>query len=125
MMSNILVDSSVLINAQRNKLFFTELDNLREVLTISRVTACEVIMGSRDSKEKRQNMQLLEFLPITELDTDTAVLAFRLIDTLSLKTKLNISDAFIAATAIVNQQKLWTLNTKHFRRIPDLKLYNE
>jgi len=40
-----------------------------------------------------------------------------------LKPPIDFADAAIAATAIVNRAELLTLNTKHFRDIPGLKLF--
>ena len=41
----------------------------------------------------------------------------------SLSHKLNIPDALIASTALVNQVELYTLNRKDFLFITGLKLY--
>jgi predicted nucleic acid-binding protein len=46
-----------------------------------------------------------------------------LIKNYSLSHKLNIPDALIAASAIVTQSKLLTLNIKDFKYIPDIELY--
>ena len=41
----------------------------------------------------------------------------------SLSHKLTIPDALIAATALVNDLELYTLNIKDFRFIENLRLY--
>jgi predicted nucleic acid-binding protein len=46
---------------------------------------------------------------------------------LNLKSKvlsIDTNDIFIAATAVVNNIRLCTLNTKHFESIKNLKLIN-
>ncbi len=42
----------------------------------------------------------------------------------SLSHNLSLPDGFIAATAIVNQIPLYTLNKKDFQYIRDIKLWN-
>jgi predicted nucleic acid-binding protein len=44
-------------------------------------------------------------------------------ETYSLSHKLSIPDALIAATALVHDSELFTLNVKDFRFIPSLTLY--
>lgn len=44
-------------------------------------------------------------------------------ETYSLSHKLSIPDAIIAATALVYDLELYTLNLKDFRFIPGLTLY--
>ncbi|MBK7896587.1 MAG: PIN domain-containing protein [Anaerolineaceae bacterium] len=45
-------------------------------------------------------------------------------ETYSLSHKLSIPDALIAATALVHNLELFTLNIKDFRFIPGLTLFN-
>jgi predicted nucleic acid-binding protein len=44
-------------------------------------------------------------------------------ETYSLSHKLSLPDALIAATALVHDLKLYTLNVKDFRFIAGLELY--
>ncbi|MFZ1401047.1 MAG: PIN domain-containing protein [Candidatus Promineifilaceae bacterium] len=48
----------------------------------------------------------------------------QLMETYSLSHKLSIPDALIAATALVHNLELFTLNIKDFRFIPGLTLFN-
>lgn len=43
---------------------------------------------------------------------------------LRLRKKMSLGDAIVAATAIENNCRLWTANTKDFADIEDLKLHN-
>lgn len=38
--------------------------------------------------------------------------------------KMSLGDAIVAASALVHNLELWTVNTKDFEHIPDLKLKN-
>jgi predicted nucleic acid-binding protein len=82
-------------------------------------------------------MEALGFQEITEVETrainkmlDTGELAY--IDgdiakqTINLRQKYRIKtpDAIIAATALVNNSELWTVNTSDFSSIEGLKLHN-
>ena len=46
-----------------------------------------------------------------------------LMEAYTLSHKLSIPDALIAATALIHQLELYTLNLKDFRYIPGLKLH--
>lgn len=43
---------------------------------------------------------------------------------LRLRKSMSLADAIIAATAIENNQELWTANVKDFQHIDDLKIVN-
>jgi predicted nucleic acid-binding protein len=50
-------------------------------------------------------------------------MAVALVEQYCLSHKLDLEDALIAATAIVNDIKLYTLNTKDFIFIPSIQLF--
>lgn len=122
--SRILVDTSVLINLQRgvNKTIET-FDKHKEKIFISRITACEFIFGSKDKREKNINKEFLEKLNIIEINEKVSKYAYSLLDKYGLGMKFGISDALIASTAIIESLQFWTLNTKHFNKIKELKLF--
>jgi len=49
--------------------------------------------------------------------------SLELMEAYTLSHKLSIPDALIAATALIHQLQLYTLNLKDFRYIPGLKLH--
>lgn len=119
----ILLDTSVLIDAQRDQKTFQELEKLQDNIRISRITACELIYGSRNQKEKKQNLSIIRFFPLIEIDEKISERAFTIIHKYGLKARFGVADALIAATAVENNLPLWTLNRKHFRMIEELRLF--
>jgi tRNA(fMet)-specific endonuclease VapC len=123
MTNKILVDTSIVISGQNNQVFLMKIKSLQDSLVISRITACEMIFGSRNKKEKEKNLTLVHFLPNIDVTEEISSKAYDLIDKYGLRVKLGIADALIAATAIEKQIPLWTLNTKHFKMIEELELF--
>ena len=124
MANKILVDTSILIGLQRNdqetvRIFY----KLADYIQISRISACELVFGSRNKKEKKINKNFLSNFPIIEIDTYISQYAYILLDKYGLENKFGIADSLIAGTAIVNNYTLWTNNIRHFRIIKELSLY--
>lgn len=122
-MTQLLVDTSVLVQAQRQKKFLEVLEQHQRQLVISRVTAYELIWGARNTTELKHNQSLVNHLPVLELTQDISKLAHTLLTKHALNTHLSIPDALIAATALQQALPLWTLNTKDFAGIGKLTLF--
>jgi predicted nucleic acid-binding protein len=90
---------------------------------ISAITYGELIFGARNKAEQLKLEQKLKELQIVNVDVRISKIFMNLIKNYSLSYKLNIPDALIAASAIVTQSKLLTLNIKDFKYIPDIELY--
>ena len=91
---------------------------------LSSVTYLELLYGSHDARDLRSVKELVddifaEVIPVSEAISRTAI---RLMEEFVLAHRLDISDAFIAATALDRQEPLATGNQKHFRFIPGLEL---
>lgn len=119
-----LIDTDILIDYLRlHKPAVEFLDNLpskdRNIGLISRF---ELIKGcQRKAHEEKINLFLKNFqiLPLTD---EVSVKALKLYRTCKWACKLDIPDAFIAASAILNRLSLVTRNVKHFRSVPSLKI---
>jgi predicted nucleic acid-binding protein len=124
MVSNILVDTSVLVNVQKEIKKTSDLFvKYQDRILISRMTAYELIYGSRNKREKELNKKFIENIEVFEINEAISIQSYNILDKYGLATKFGIIDAVIAATAIVNKYPLWTLNKKHFRKIKRLKLF--
>lgn len=120
---NILADTSILIDLQKgDKKTIQSFNKLKDQIIISRITACEFIYGANNKKEKKINKDFIEKLKVSEIAPEISQYTYYLLDKYALSMKLGISDALIAATAIINGYHLWTRNVKHFRKIKELKL---
>lgn len=120
----ILIDTSVFIEYfRKKKKEQTVLYNLykKYKLTTSVICYFEFIAGSKE-KDKDFVNTLFNEIEIITFDKTAAKKASKLYKELKLLNKLiDFRDLFIAATAIVNDMPLATLNIKHFDRINDLE----
>ena len=124
MVNKILADTSILIDLQKGEeQTIKPFEKYKDNISISRITACEFIYGSKNSKEKKINKDFLEALDTIEINEKISEYTYSLLDKYGLGMKFGISDALIASTAIVENLQFWTLNTRHFKRIKELKLF--
>ena len=113
-------DKSVLIKFEENK-------NIP--ISISMITYAELIFGAKRSQNEQQNMikvrHIRELYPIEDLN-EGVMEVFADIKAKMFNNGIRIEDMdlLIAATAIYNDLTLVTNNTKHFEKIPYLKLEN-
>ncbi len=121
----ILCDTNILIEFYKNNPHV--IHKLRQVglnqLTISVITQAELYYGAFNKAELNSIKKHLSSIHILPIDTDVSTKFLHLMETYSLSHKASIPDALIAATALVYQIELYTLNTKDFQFIPELRLY--
>ncbi len=123
----ILIDSSLIIQFFRmsNKeetSFFKLMEESQ--LYISVVTEYELLSGARSRELLQDTINILDLLTILNFTSLEARRVAEIYRTLRRKNaNIGAADIFIAATAINYDLPLATLNTKHFNRINDLKLY--
>lgn len=121
----VLVDSDILIQYSRRDLKAAAwLDKTSEdtELVISVITEIELIIGSRDKDHLREVRKFLSKFEIFHIDEEISQLASSLIEKYCLSHRLQLPDAMIAATALVNDFRLATINIKDFRFIDGLAL---
>lgn len=121
----ILCDTNILIEFYKgNSTIIQELGKIGvSQLAISIVTQAELYYGAFNKAELlriQKHLNLLHNLPI---DHQVSSQFIQLMAQYSLSHKLAIPDALIAATALVNDRELYTLNIKDFRFIENLRLY--
>ncbi len=121
----ILCDTNILIEFYKNNRQISAV--LRDIgpknLAISAVTTAELYYGALNKQELRQikkHLALLHTYPIT-LPISNSFLT--LMEDYVLGHKLSLPDALIAATALVHDVTLYTLNRKDFHYIPGLELF--
>jgi predicted nucleic acid-binding protein len=92
-------------------------------LFISSVSMYELYMGAT-TKEKEKDVKILtEDLSVLPFTDSVAVKAAQIYHQLRLSNQMiEFRDIFIAATCIVNELPIVTLNKKHFKRIDGLKI---
>lgn len=121
-----VIDTSVFIEFLRKKdKTNTILYSISEVnpLAISSVTLYELLMGATDSQKLHDIQLLTEDLLILPFDDRVAAKSGEIYHQLRKENKMiEFRDIFIAATCIIYQMPLKTLNTKHFERISGITI---
>ncbi len=121
----IICDTNILIELYKNNQ--TIISNLRNIgeenIAISSITAGELIYGALNKKELqiiKKDIDNLDVIHMNELISQKFIL---LMLKYSKSHGLTIPDAIIAATAIVSNTNLYTMNTKDFKFIEGLTLF--
>jgi len=93
-------------------------------IAISVVTAGELLFGALNKKEVQAINKDINHLVLMLINDLISQKFIELMLQYSKSHGLTIPDALIAATAIVNNVSLFTLNVKDFKFISGLSLYN-
>lgn len=127
-MSNILLDTSIIIDATRQKdikqTVFYKLAQSKSELYISILSYAESYAGKsvwEDQSAKKTLETLLSGTKILPLDEITSKEAGKI----EAEHSIGIVDAIIAATALHYKLPLATLNLKDFKKIKGLKLWGK
>ena len=94
-----------------------------EEIGISVVSIQELYEGKSTivPTKETQMMAVIGQLNVLPYDIDVARLAGKIAR--DSKIIIDLADAVVAATTIIHEGELLTLNTKHFQGIPNLKLF--
>ncbi len=120
-----IIDTTVLVDFFRGREKTKEyLINADENLALSRISWMELVCGARNKIELLNIKKQLEMLNIEmiEINEDISQKASLLFEKYYHSNGLSIPDAFIAAQAIIINERLTTHNIKHFKFIEDLKV---
>lgn len=94
-----------------------------ENIAVSVITKAELFYGAKDKRELAMMDKHLSLCHCYSIDVEISTLFSSLMKEYALSHKASIPDMLIAATAIMQDVELFTLNIKDFRFIPDIKLY--
>jgi tRNA(fMet)-specific endonuclease VapC len=126
-----LLDTSFIIDLLRGREAAVSKMKLLEsesvATNISSPSIFEVFVGisltKKPSSEKKKIMDVLESWGTLVLDSECAARGGNIHGQLINEGQpIDPEDSMIAAIAIVNNETLLTKNTKHFSRVPDLKI---
>lgn len=118
-----LIDTDILIDAARNleqEVNFLSARRASEGITISIISAMELVVGCRNSAELIDLRRFLEEAQQMPLSAAISRTALNLVESFSLSHGLQIPDALIAATAVEHHLPLYTKNQRHFQMIQTL-----
>ena len=121
----ILCDTNILIELYKNNpVIISELRKIgSKQIAISSITQAELYYGALNKQELLKIKKHLSQLEILAVDKTVSERFIQLMENYALSHKLAIPDAIIAATALVNNLDLYTLNQKDFRFISNLSLH--
>jgi predicted nucleic acid-binding protein len=94
-----------------------------ENIIVSDVVKAELFFGARDKTDLQNITKCLDIFAVLTIQPEISKMAVGFIKKYCLSHKLKFPDALIAASAIYHDIELFTLNTKDFKFIPNIKLY--
>lgn len=115
---SVLVDSDVLIEVSRERnheilLKWTQLAESGDAILCSPVSSAELWAGALP-REREATAKLFSALLCVPIDYETGHQAGDYLRQYGKSHGLQISDALIAAAAVMNRAELWTRNRKHY-----------
>lgn len=121
----ILCDTNVIIEVFKgNSTAIDELENIGfENIALSVITEMELYFGALNNRELKEIKKHLKSLQVLHINPEISQVSLDLIEKYSKSHHLQIPDAIIAATAMVNKVELLTYNVKDFKYIQGVKLY--
>ena len=122
----ILCDTNIFISAFNKRQ--DTIDKMQmigfENIVISAITVMELYRGMSNKTELSQMRKYLKFYDFIHVSKQVSEKAVELICNFHLSHNLQIPDAIIGATALVYEIPLFTYNTKDFKFMPNIVLYN-
>ncbi|MFP5041586.1 PIN domain-containing protein, partial [Parasediminibacterium sp. JCM 36343] len=95
----------------------------KQQVFISGIAAMELLVGATNKAMLKKLKQNLTAFHIIYTETSIAKLAVDLLQEYNLSHGLQIQDSFIAATSLLSSLPLFTYNTKDFKFIKGIQLY--
>ena len=124
-MTMVLCDTNIFIEVYRSN--FAVRDALEKIghenIVVSDVTRAELLYGAANKRELQMIRKDLDKIAVLHIDPSISERAVDLVERYCLSHKTSLEDALIAATALLHEMELYTLNIKDFVFIPGLKLY--
>jgi len=121
----ILCDTNILIHAFNGNI--ATIESLEEIgfenIVLSSITTIELLQGMGNKSELAQMKKKIKYYDIFHFDNQVSQKSIELIESFKLSHNLQIPDAIIGATAIVNSIMLFTYNKKDFDFMPNIILY--
>jgi predicted nucleic acid-binding protein len=121
----VLCDTNILIHAfNGNQATINQMEAIGfENILLSSITVMELLQGMSNKTELLQMKKKIKYYDIIQFDEKISEKSIELIEKFRLSHYLQIPDAIIGATAIIHQIELHTYNTKDFKFMPNLHLY--
>ena len=121
----VICDSNIFIEIfRKNFSIRSELEKIgHDNIILSDVIKAELLYGAKNKQELQSIRDYLNNYLSLSIQSEISKMAVGFIENYCLSQRLNLPDALIAATAVYHDIELFTLNTKDFQFIPNMKLY--
>jgi tRNA(fMet)-specific endonuclease VapC len=129
-----LLDTNILSEVLKKRSSPLLVNRLAKTARSSQFTSCICVLELRFGTQRRPDhelfwqrirSELLSRITVLDLNDRAAVLAGDLLAILEHRGEpIGLADVLIAATALANGLTVITANTRHFRRVPNLKVEN-
>ncbi len=117
-----LIDTDVTIDFLRGQKQATALFKSESgSICFSVITIAEIYSGIRDAREEAEVERLFSIFPVFPTTGEVARLAGLLVKQYGKSYSVEIPDALIAATCLINNTELQTLNARHYPMFQNLK----
>lgn len=121
-----VVDTSIFIEylrkTDKSKTILASLPN-ETSLFVSAVTVYELLMGATNTQKRDDVEILLQGIPVLPFSEEVSLKAAEIYHSLRRRNLvIEFRDIFIAATAMIFQLPIKTLNLEHFQRIESLEV---
>ncbi len=122
MSKSVIVDTDILIDFLRGgKQAISLFKDESEPICFSAITVAEIYAGIRDRKEEEDVKRLFSLYTVVSATHEIALEAGKLVKKYRSSHSVEIPDAIIAATCLVSDMELLTLNIKHYPMLKGLK----
>ena len=121
----LLCDTNIFIEIFRdNPVICDEIEKIgQNNIVVSDIILGELFYGAINKAELKMMRNDLSQISVLHINEEISKMAADMVEQYCLSHKLDIDDAIIAATAIYYNIELFTLNTKDFKFINGIKLY--
>jgi predicted nucleic acid-binding protein len=122
MSRNILIDTDIVIDFLRgDKHALSHLKSQSDLICFSAITVAEIYAGIKGKKEESEVERLFSIFPVIAASNEIAREAGKLVKQYRPSHAVEIPDGIIAATCVIAELELHTLNIKHYPMFKDLK----
>ncbi len=122
MSRNVLIDTDIVIDFLRgDKQALSHFKIESRSICFSVVTVAEIYAGIKGKKEEVEVERLFSIFPVIAATNEIAREAGKLVKQYRPSHSVEIPDAFIAATCLVSDSELHTLNARHYPMFKGLK----
>jgi len=121
-MAIIFIDTNIVIEYLKDNQSVINFLNNFEHIYINDVVIMELYQGARDKRELNYIKKRIMKFKVLKMNHQIMTLAREILDTYTLSHNTKIMDALIASTVLTYDINLYTLNTKDFTYLDQIRL---